>query len=78
MNFFNFVKYYVYLLSRKIGRPCQWPKISFIRDCQSEVLKQLDIKSLIKRVIFLEYCITNVFEDYQLEGLQIKKPATPQ
>jgi hypothetical protein len=37
----------------------------------------LDIKSLIKRIIFLEYTLTYLFEDYQLEGMQINKPTSP-
>lgn len=37
-----------------------------IYEARKEILCQLDIKSLIKRMIFLEYTLTYLFEDYQL------------
>ena len=39
-------------------------------------MKQLDVKALLKRVIFIEYCLTMIFEDYQLSGLQQNIPKT--
>lgn len=39
-------------------------------------MKQLDIKRLIKRVIFLEYCVSHCFTDAQLCGLRINRPIT--
>jgi ABC-type Zn uptake system ZnuABC Zn-binding protein ZnuA len=61
-----------------VGKLVNWPTVKYISECQQEILKQLDIKSLIKRIIFIEYCLTYVFEEYELEGLQLKKPTSPQ
>jgi hypothetical protein len=51
--------------------------MKYLCDCRDEILKQLDVKALVKRLIFLEYCMNNLFEDYQLEGLQLQKPREP-
>jgi hypothetical protein len=77
MNFLTFIKFNFYQLLRKIGKTPDWPQTSFLVECQEEIIRQLDVKALVKRVIFMEYCMTNLFEDYQLEGLQIQKPKSP-
>jgi len=77
MNFFNFVKYYFFKIAKSIGKPMESPVLNYIEECHMEILHQLDIKSIIKRLVFIEYCITVLFEDYQLDGLQIKKPTSP-
>ncbi len=61
---------------RALGRDLEWPKMRFLSECEKEVLKQLDVKALLKRVIFIEYCLTVIFEDYQLSGLQQNIPKT--
>lgn len=40
-------------------------------------MNQLDVKSIVKRLIFLEYCISFIFTDFQLDGLQSNKPTDP-
>lgn len=77
MNLFYFIKYYWSLFMRFLGRPLSTPALIYLHDCQKEILQQLDIRSLVKRVVFLEHCMHFVFEDYQLEGLQMKRPTTP-
>ena len=77
MNLFTFCKFHLYNLLKKIGKRPNWPDTAFIIDCREEIVRQLDIKSLVKRIIFAEYCLANLFEDYQLEGLQIQRPKTP-
>ncbi len=37
---------------------------------------QMDVQKLINRVIFIEYSLTHLFEDYQLVGLQCRRPST--
>jgi hypothetical protein len=76
-NFITFFQYYTYLFFSKIGKPRQWPVVRYLTECREEIVNQLDVKALIKRIIFLEYCMTNLFEDYQLEGLQLQKPRRP-
>lgn len=33
--------------------------MEYLKDCHDEMTKQLDIQRLVKRIIFLEHCITN-------------------
>lgn len=40
--------------------------MEYIYACRQEILNQLDVKSIIKRLVFLEYSLTYLFEDYQL------------
>ena len=61
---------------KTLGKDLEWPKMRFLNECEKEVLKQLDVKALLKRVIFIEYCLTMIFEDYQLSGLQQNIPKT--
>jgi hypothetical protein len=60
-NFMTFFKYNIYHFFRKIGKPREWPIIAYLMECREEIVKQLDVKALVKRVIFLEYCMTNLF-----------------
>ena len=36
----------------------------------------MDIKRLIKRLIFLEYCVSHCFSDEQLCGLRVNRPSS--
>ena len=40
--------------------------------------KQLDIKRLIKRIIFLEHCITRTIEADKIKDLIITQPTSPE
>lgn len=53
MNIGTFFKYYLYHFLTSIGKEPDWPNTSFIAECQEEIVKQLDVKALIKRIIFL-------------------------
>ena len=41
-------------------------------------MKQLDIETMIKRLIFVEHSLTYLLDDFQMEGLQLKRPVTVQ
>ena len=49
-----------------------------LKSYRKEIVKQLDIQSIIKRLIFLEHTITYLLEDFQIEGLQLQRPVTPE
>jgi hypothetical protein len=76
-NFFKFIKFGIYTFSRLIGKELEWNDMKQLREYRSEIVKQLDIQSIIKRLIFLEHTITYLLEDFQLEGLQLQRPVTP-
>jgi phosphoribosylanthranilate isomerase len=48
-----------------------------LKEYRNEIVKQLDIKAILQRLIFLEHSITYMLEDFQLEGIQLKMPETP-
>ena len=39
-------------------------------------MKQIDVEAIIKRLIFLEHSISFLLDDFQLEGLQLRRPVT--
>lgn len=77
VNFFQFIQYYWYAFKKYFCEDYQDHSLEHIYQCRKEILRQLDIKSLIKRIVFLEYSMTFIFTDYQLEGLQLHKPTSP-
>lgn len=77
-NFLNFIRYYTYVFLKKVGFNCEWPPLlKYAKECRAEILQQLDVKALLKRIIFIEHCLNYMIEDYQLDALQIKKPTKP-
>ena len=78
VNFFTFIQYYWYAVKKWLNKAHSDPRLEHVHECRREILRQLDIKSLIRRLVFLEYSMTFIFTDYQLEGLQLHKPSSPQ
>jgi hypothetical protein len=77
MNFISFLRYCAFEFCKLLGFTMEWSSVKYVSECQTEIAKQLDVKLLIKRIIFIEHCLTYLFEDYQLDGLQMKTPKTP-
>lgn len=55
---------------KKIKSSIRHPEFDYITQCREEIVEQLDIKNLIKRMIFLEFAMSFLFEDYQLMEIQ--------
>lgn len=70
VNILHFLKYCLYQLAMKFGIKVDWPFIEYLEQCRKEILRQLDIRDLIKRLIFLEYSISYILEDYHLAEMQ--------
>lgn len=77
ISFWNYVKLTIYNISKSFKREPNWPSTVYINECQEEIIHQLDVKSLVKRLIFMEHCLIFLFDDFQMDGLQYKKPKTP-
>jgi hypothetical protein len=77
INLIHYVQYHLYVLLSKIVEKVNWPFTRYIHECREEIHEQLDIKGLIKRMIFLEYAISYVLEDYHLAEMQLKRPVLP-
>ena len=52
-NFFVFIQYSIYEFLRSIGKKADWPSMEKLKLYKDEIVRQLDIKSLLKRIIFL-------------------------
>lgn len=61
---------------KKAGREEVWDDMEELKEVRNEIIKQIDIETMIKRLIFLEHSITHLLDDFQLEGLQLKRPTT--
>lgn len=61
-----------------IGVRKDWQDMEEIKEYKDEVVKQLDVETMVKRLIFLEHAITFLLDDFQLEGLQLRRPVTAQ
>ena len=61
-----------------IGVKKDWEDMEEIKEYKDEVVRQLDVETMIKRLIFLEHAITFLLDDFQLEGLQLRRPVTAQ
>lgn len=61
-----------------IGVRKDWQDMEEIKEYKDEVVKQLDVETMLKRLIFLEHAITFLLDDFQLEGLQLQRPVTAQ
>lgn len=57
----HFIKYQIYSMSKGFAKKLDWPIIAHMYECRKEILNQLDIKSIIKRIVFLEYSLTYLF-----------------
>jgi hypothetical protein len=77
VSLFSFIKFFIYGLLKKINKEPNWPDMQYLNVCHSEIIHQLDIKRIVKRLIFLEYCTSYLFDDGQLEGLKLNRPISP-
>ena len=73
---FKFIKYGFYELWRKLGKKDKWEDMDELKEYRDEIMKQIDIETIIKRLIFLEHSITYLLDDFQMEGLQLQRPVT--
>lgn len=55
----------------------EWSFAKYLDECRDEVREQLDVKGLIKRLIFLEYAISYLLEDFHIAEMQLKRPTSP-
>ena len=49
-----------------IGKKLEWEDMKLLSEYKDEVVKQIDISKIIKRLIFLEHSITFLLDDFQL------------
>lgn len=71
-NFLYFIAQLAYRLFKdKCG--CNWGAVKGYFKCRQEVLKQIDVLYLLKRVTFLERAIEILLDSHQLKGVHLLK-----
>jgi hypothetical protein len=53
INLMQFIQYYWFALKRWLDKEYKDDHLEHVYECRREILRQLDIKSLIKRLVFL-------------------------
>ncbi len=73
----HFLKYVGLSLLNKLRVRFKSPFYEHVNECREEIIEQLDIRNLIKRIIFIEYSLSFILEDYQLAEMNQEKPTLP-
>lgn len=74
LHYFQLIAYNLLSL---VGIKPPWPSVQYREECREEILQQLDIIGLIKRIIFLQYAISYLLEDFHISQMQLKRPVSP-
>ena len=53
-----------------------WERVRRYHHCRAEVLKQMDILYLLKRVGFLERALEVMFDEHQIKGIHLMRKLT--
>jgi len=69
-HLFDFYRYYLNKVKSALNYNIKYTNGQRICDERDEVVNQLDIGQILKRLIFLEKCLTYLFEPHQLNGLK--------
>ena len=70
-NFFYYLGQLLYTVLRALSCEPKWDKLSYYYETRQEMLKQIDILYLLKRVNFLENTLTFLFTNHQIKGLHL-------
>lgn len=70
-NFLYFLLHMVYVVADTIGCPPKWPATKLYYECREEMVKQLDILYLMRRVTILERGISSLLTDRQIRALHL-------
>lgn len=68
-NFFYFIATFIKDILARLPRKFQWKKVDEFRKCRSEMVNQLDVSYLLKRIVFLEQAIASILPEHQLKAL---------
>lgn len=70
MSIFHYAKLKIYRFCKFFNITLNWKHARVLYDFQYEILHQLDVNILIRRLIGLETCMSYLFEKHQLEGIK--------
>ncbi len=78
-NFLHFIAQGIYNFLKLFGGGRSLERAKGYQRCREELLKQLDILYLLKRVSYLERAIEVMLDDHQLKGIHLlQKPTLAQ
>lgn len=72
-NFLYFIAHVIYRVLKEKLACCNWGNVKGYHKCREEVLKQIDVLYLLKRVTFLERATEILLESHQLKGVHLLK-----
>lgn len=72
-NFLYFLAQLVYRVFKEKFACCNWGAVKGYFKCREEVLKQIDVLYLLKRVTFLERATEILLDSHQLKGVHLLK-----
>ena len=75
-NFLYFLSHIFYMIADTLGCKCDWPTTRLFHDCREEMVKQLDILYLFRRVSLLEKGVNNLLTDKQVRSLHLLEKRT--
>lgn len=68
-NFFYFLLHLIYVLINIFKTKCNWKTSKLFHECREEMIKQLDIGYLFKRIVILERGLSTILTPRQLRAL---------
>jgi hypothetical protein len=75
-NFLYFIAHVFYVVGAIFGCSWNWPTTKLYYECREEMVKQLDILYLVRRVTFLEKAINTLMTGRQLRSLHLMESRT--
>jgi hypothetical protein len=76
-NFFHFILHFGYAIIDIFGLSCNWlPTTRLYHECREEMVKQVDVLYLMRRVVLLERAITTLMTVEQLRALHLMENKT--
>ena len=75
-NFFVYLGYIVYLLFSKVGVDLAWERMRKYHHSLEEVRKQMDIRIIMKKILYSEKLAEVVLDEHQRKVLHLQEPMT--
>jgi hypothetical protein len=75
-NIFFYVLQTIYSFLKRLKIKLNWERVSFFHKTREEMVKQLDVLYLFKKIHILESAMVLLFSKHQLRGLMLKHEMT--
>ena len=75
-DFLKFLFHGFYKFIKLLGCSPNWKTYKIFDDCKEEMVRQLDVVYLIKRIMLLERAILTLLDEHQVKGLHLQRKLT--